>query len=66
MVRRTKTRRKATKIMFTRQRTTLGEVFGIIGDALATAAAVRQHRQPAARHLRGLGIDPEQFRQIRH
>lgn len=51
--------------MFTNKRTTtFGEVLGIIGDALATAAAVRQHRQPAPHHLRGLGIDPEQFRQI--
>lgn len=50
--------------MFTSKRTTFGEVLGIIGDALATAAAVRQHRQPAPRHLRGLGIDPEHFRQI--
>ncbi|WP_274626218.1 hypothetical protein [Arvimicrobium flavum] len=50
--------------MTTPKRITLSEVLGIIGDAVATAAAVRNRRQPAARHLRGLGIDPEQFRQI--
>ena len=47
------------------KRITFAEVFGIIGDALATAAAVRNGRQPNARNLRGLGIDPEQFRKIR-
>jgi hypothetical protein len=46
-------------------RTRLGEIFTIIGDALATAAAVSNGHQPKARNLRGLGIDPEQFRKIR-
>jgi len=39
----------------------LGQVFSIIGDVITTAAAVRAHRQPEARALRRLGIDPEQF-----
>jgi hypothetical protein len=46
------------------KRSALSEILQIMGDALATAAAVRQGRQPRARNLRGLGIDPEQFRQI--
>ena len=46
------------------KRSAFSEVLQIMGDALAAAAAVRQGRQPAARNLRGLGIDPEQFRQI--
>lgn len=46
------------------KRSTFGEIFAVIGDALAVAAAVRQGRQPAAHHLRGLGIDPQQFRRI--
>ena len=46
------------------RRTTFAEIITIMGDALAAAASVRQGRQPDARNLRGLGIDPEQFRQI--
>jgi hypothetical protein len=46
-------------------RTRIGEILSVIGDAIATAAAVRNGRQPKARNLRGLGIDPEQFRKIR-
>lgn len=42
----------------------LGEVFSIMGDVIAAAAAVRTHRQPDARTLRRLGIDPEQFGRI--
>lgn len=51
--------------MITNKRNGFSEVLGIIGDALATAAAVRSGHQPKARNLRGLGIDPEQFRKIR-
>jgi hypothetical protein len=40
------------------------EIITAMGDALAVAASVRQERQPDARNLRGLGIDPEQFRRI--
>lgn len=46
------------------RRSTVVEIMSIMGDALAVAAAVRQGRQPRAQNLRGLGIDPEQFRQI--
>ena len=42
----------------------LGRAFSIIGDVIATTAAVRAHRQPEARALRRLGIDPEQFARI--
>ena len=47
------------------RRTTISEVFSLIGSAIATAAAVESARQPRARDLKALGIDPEQFRQIR-
>ncbi len=50
----------------TTKRTTLREVLDLIGDAIATAAAVRGGHQPNSRNLRGLGIDPEQFRKIRY
>ena len=43
----------------------LGEVLSVMGDAIAAAASVRQSRQPQAEHLVRLGIDPEQFREIR-
>ena len=46
------------------KRSTFGEIFAVIGDALSVAAAVRQGRQPPAHHLRALGIDPEQFSRI--
>lgn len=65
MLRRTKRAGKSDVIMSKSNRTTLSDVLGIIGDALATAAAVRNGFQPHARNLRGLGIDPEQFRKIR-
>ena len=42
----------------------LGEVFSIMGDVIAAAAAVRTYRQPDAQTLRRLGIDPEQFGRI--
>jgi hypothetical protein len=42
----------------------VSEILTLIGDAVATAAAVEQGRQPHARNLRGLGIDPAQFRKI--
>ena len=48
-----------------RRRMRLGELFAVMGNAIAVASAVDQGRQPAARHLRGLGIDPEQFRGIK-
>lgn len=33
-------------------------------DAIAAAAAVETGHQPRAKNLKGLGIDPEQFRKI--
>jgi hypothetical protein len=49
----------------TRTRTRLDELFTVIRDAIAIAAAVSERHQPKARNLRGLGIHPEQFRNIR-
>jgi len=37
----------------------------IFGSAIAAASAVNQGREPNARDLNALGIDPEKFRQIR-
>ena len=42
----------------------VSEILTVIGDALASASAVQQGRQPRAKNLRGLGIDPAQFRKI--
>lgn len=52
--------------MSTRSRTTFGELIGIFGSAIAAASAVNHGRQPNARDLRALGIDPERFREIKH
>lgn len=44
-------------------------IFGLLsafGSAVAAAAASSQGHQPKARDLRALGIDPEQFRTIKH
>lgn len=41
------------------------EIITVFGDAVAAAAAVNGGHQPKANNLRGLGIDPEQFRKIR-
>ena len=46
------------------QHSLVSEILTVIGDALATAAAVQQRRQPTAKNLRGLGIDPAEFRKI--
>lgn len=50
--------------MNTTKRSAFGEIFSIMGDAIAAAAAVRAHRKPDAQTLRRLGIDPEQFGSI--
>ena len=42
----------------------VSEILTVIGDALASASAVQQGRQPKANNLRGLGIDPAEFRKI--
>jgi hypothetical protein len=46
------------------RRSRLGEVFSLMGDAIAAASAVRMNRQPEEQTLRRLGIDPEQFGRI--
>ena len=40
------------------------DIFDGIGAVFAAAGAVRNHRQPDARDLERLGIDPEQFARI--
>ena len=42
------------------------EVLSTMGHALAAAASVRRGGQPAAKNLRGLGIDPAEFRKIKY
>ncbi|MEW9806236.1 hypothetical protein [Mesorhizobium marinum] len=49
----------------TTPRSRLGGILTVFGDAIAAAAAVSEGRQPRAKNLRGLGIDPRQFRTIR-
>jgi hypothetical protein len=44
----------------------LGGIFTMLGSAIAVAAAVEGGRQPRARDLRGLGIEPAQFNKIRY
>ena len=46
-------------------RSRIGEFFAVLNDAIAVSSAVQTGHQPKARNLRGLGIDPEQFRKIR-
>lgn len=55
---------KGTTMSRNAKRGRLVEVFSIMGDVIAAAAAVRIHRRPDARTLRRLGIDPEQFGRI--
>jgi hypothetical protein len=49
-----------------RKQNRISQIVSIIGDAIATAAAVSEGHRPKARNLRGLGIDPKQFREIRY
>jgi hypothetical protein len=44
--------------------TALGDLFDIFGSAIAASRAIEANRQPSARHLRTLGIDPKAFREI--
>ena len=49
-------------------RTTLsaiGNFFEVVRSAAAVSNSVSNNRQPAASHLRTLGIDPIEFRKIR-
>ncbi len=51
--------------MSTRQRhSKLGELFMLLGNAIAAASAVSHGRQPYAGNLHRLGIDAEEFRRI--
>jgi hypothetical protein len=43
----------------------IGEFFEIFGSAVAVSRAVEGNRQPSARDLRTLGIDPAAFGKIR-
>lgn len=47
------------------QQSRVSEFFTVLGNAIAAASAVSHGRQPRARDLRGLGIDPVQFAKIR-
>ncbi|PSJ57923.1 hypothetical protein [Pseudaminobacter soli (ex Li et al. 2025)] len=52
-------------IMFTRQRNSkLGELFMLLGNAIAAASAVSHGRQTYAGNLHRLGLDAEEFRRI--
>ena len=42
----------------------MARLFGAFTAAFAAAAAARSGRQPQARHLAALGIDPEDYRAI--
>lgn len=46
------------------QHSRLGELFMLLGNAIAAASAVSHGRQPQAGNLRRLGIDVEEFRRI--
>jgi len=48
-----------------KKRSVLAEFVNVFGNAVAAASAVSHGRQPKARDLRALGIDPAQFRSIR-
>lgn len=43
----------------------IGSAFAVFGAARAVAAAVEGRRRPDARDLRTLGIDPENFPDVR-
>jgi len=55
-----------SKVAMSTSRIRITEVLSIIGDAIAAASAIETGRQPKARTLRGLGIDPKAFRKIRY
>ena len=61
-------RRKNAKGNIMTTRTTLsaiGNFFEVVRSAAAVSNSVSNNRQPAASHLRTLGIDPIEFRKIR-
>jgi len=55
-----------SKVTMSTPRIRITEILSVIGDAIAAASAVEAGRQPKARNLRGLGIDPKAFRDIRY
>ncbi|MBD0413419.1 hypothetical protein [Oryzicola mucosus] len=42
----------------------IGDFFTTVSSAVSAANAVSRGVQPKARHLRNLGIDPQQFNKI--
>jgi hypothetical protein len=42
----------------------IGGIFEIFGSAISASRAVEGRRNPSARDLKNLGIDPSQFRAI--
>jgi hypothetical protein len=52
--------------MSTSARSRILGLLSAFGSAVAAASASSQGHQPKARDLRALGIDPEQFRTIKH
>jgi hypothetical protein len=51
--------------MANRAISTIGSFFEVFGSALAVSRAIEGRRQPPARDLAVLGIDPASFRNIR-
>jgi len=46
-------------------RRTIGNFLDTVASAIAVSNAVREHRNPRARDLAQLGIDPMRFREIK-
>lgn len=44
----------------------IGGFFDVLGSAVAVSRAMESRKMPNARDLRNLGIDPTQFKTIRH
>jgi hypothetical protein len=42
------------------------EFFSVVGSAIAVSSATRERRSPRDADLERLGIDPQQYRTIRH
>ena len=55
-----------SRVMRNHNRSYFQEVLVTMGNALATAAAVKRGGRPADRNLRGLGINPADFCNIKH
>jgi hypothetical protein len=46
---------------WTAGRKSVGQFFGVVGSAVASAQAIEAGRKPSARDARRLGIDPKAF-----